>query len=325
MKRIFAAIVVLIFPLFTLFGCNNGGGEVTIVMPNGAPSLVFAKMMSEVETIEGKSINYQIVNGTDGILGKINEFDIAVMPVNFAAKLYTQGEDITLLSVNIRGVLYMVGGEEITDLSQLKGKTVYNIGQGGTPDITLRYLLEDAGIEYTLDEGEFPEKVSLRFVQESSTLVPMLLNGQAEYGVLGEPVASQAINKSNGSLVRALDLQQAWSDATDLEVYPQAGVVVKKSFMENNSKFIAALISHLSQNISGWIKSNIAKTLSAIETNGGVLPALSADAVDNSNIGFTSAAEAKDAIEEYLNQIKNFSPAFLSNLPDSDFYYETTD
>jgi NitT/TauT family transport system substrate-binding protein len=324
MKRIFTAILTLVFPLVMLLGCNGGGGEVVIVMPSGAPALVFAEMMSEVKSIEGKNINYQIVSGTDGILAKINEFDIALMPVNMAAKLHNQGEDITLVSVNILGVLYMVGKEEITDLNQLKGKTVYNIGQGGTPDITLRWLLDDAGIEYTLEEGEFEDKVTLRFVQEGSTLVQMLLKGDAEYGVLGEPVASQALSK--GTLVMALDLQEEWQKSTGLEVYPQAGVVAKNSFIKDNPAFTEALISYLSRDISGWIKNNIQRTLAVIEENGGMLPALSGEAVDRSNIGFVSAAEAKNSIEGYLDKIMEFNAnAVGGKLPGDYFYYEIAD
>jgi hypothetical protein len=57
-----------------------------------------------------------------------------------------------------------------------------------------------------------------------------------------------------------------------------------------------------------------------------MLPALSGEAVDRSNIGFVSAAEAKNSIEGYLDKIMEFNAnAVGGKLPGDYFYYEIAD
>lgn len=319
MKKLTALIFGAFMFALIFTGCTKDD-NVNIVMPSGAPALVFAQMMSENQSLAGRQITYQVVSGTDGIIAKINEFDIAVMPTNIAAKLYNSGEDIQLLSLNVHGVLYMTGPSEITNLNQLIGKTVYNIGRGGTPDITLRYLFDHYGIDYTEDENDeqITQKVLLKFEQEGSTLVPKLITGAIDYAVIGEPVISQAISNSNGRLVRALDIKEEWQKATEQQTYPQACVVAKKSFIKDNPEFISALIEKLQEDVSLWIQNNLDKAQNAIKDNGGTMPPFTAQSVQNSNIEYLSAAEAKSNIEAYLNILIN---QIGGNLPSDGFYY----
>lgn len=319
MKKLTAIIIGALMFVLMFTGCAKNN-DVQIIMPSGAPALVFAQMMSENQSLADRDIEYQVVSGTNGIIAKLNELDIAVMPTNIAAKLYNSGEDIQMLSLNVHGVLYMAAPEEITDLNQLIGKTVYNIGQGGTPDITLRYILDHYDIDYTEDENDndINDKVLLKFVQEGSTLVPMLISGKADYAVIGEPVISQAISKSEGRLVRALNIKDEWQKATGQQTYPQACVVAKKSFIDDNPEFINALIEKLQEEVSLWIQNNIEKAQKAIKDNGGTMPPFTAQSVQNSNIEFLSAAEAKSSIEAYLNILIN---EIDGKLPSDGFYY----
>ena len=72
------------------------------------------------------------------------ELDILAVPANLGSVLYnkTQG-GVKMLAVSTLGVLYMVekGGETVTDIKSLAGKTIYATGKGATPEYALTYLL----------------------------------------------------------------------------------------------------------------------------------------------------------------------------------------
>lgn len=328
-------IILILAALLVFFSaCNNTANDpsqINIIMPNGAPALVFAKMMSENTQYEGFNINYDVVPGVDGIMAKLNQFDIAVVPTNIAANLYNKGEKIKLLSVNVHGVLYMVGKEEITNLNDLKGKTVYNIGQGGTPDLTFRKILQNADIKILTNGTTDVNKVTLEFVQDAATVIPMLLTNMIDYAILGEPVVTQVLqtakndaNADNDNLKVVLNIQDEWKTATGQTSdfnYPQVSVIAKQALIDTNPELITKILKELNE-VSAWILENTESAKTAISNNGGNLPILNAESIERSNIGFLSAQDAKISVTKYLEVIMTFSPASIGGkLPDNNFYY----
>ena len=82
------------------------------------------------------------------------ELDIVAVPANVAAILYSQTEGgVELLAAGTLGVLYMVekGGETVTDVASLSGKTIYATGKGATPEYALTYLLSQHGLTLGTD------------------------------------------------------------------------------------------------------------------------------------------------------------------------------
>lgn len=123
-------------------------GTITITVPDGAPALTVLSLNDT--TISGYKIVVKVVSGADLVLGSLTNgtSDIVVLPTNVCAKLYNKGMKVKLASVNIFGVLYMVGKTQVNSLDDLVGKTIYNIGMGGTPDLTLKYILKTNGYNY---------------------------------------------------------------------------------------------------------------------------------------------------------------------------------
>lgn len=123
-------------------------GTITITVPDGAPALTVISLHNT--RIYGYKIVVNVVSGADLVLGSLTNgnSDIVVLPTNVCAKLYNKGMKVRLASVNVFGVLYMVGKTEVKTLDDLVGKTVYNIGAGGTPDLTLKYILKANGYDY---------------------------------------------------------------------------------------------------------------------------------------------------------------------------------
>ena len=153
MKKLLSLLAAIAL-VFTLGACepipNTGSGNggnvpapasVTVYAPDGAPAVAISKIINDGK-IGNTEATVNIVAGADLLTTNVanGSADVAVMPVNLAAKTYNGGVKIKLVSVNIFGCLYMVGKTPVTALTDLVGKVVYNIGRGGTPDLTLKYV-----------------------------------------------------------------------------------------------------------------------------------------------------------------------------------------
>ena len=112
MKKLLSLLlcVVTALSLALLGGCQVSRTEkktILIAAPDGAPALAVYELMKNVDHLAGYQVDYKIVSGAAniGTTFASGEADIAVMPVNVAAKLYNNGTDLKLLSVNVFGVL----------------------------------------------------------------------------------------------------------------------------------------------------------------------------------------------------------------------------
>ena len=205
MKKLLSLLlcVVTALSLALLGGCQVSRTEkktILIAAPDGAPALAVYELMKNVDHLAGYQVDYKIVSGAAniGTTFASGEADIAVMPVNVAAKLYNNGTDLKLLSVNVFGVLYMVGKTPIATPNDLIGKVVVNIGQGGTPDITLKFILEENDVPYEISDTPVEGKVALKYVNDGSEVRALLSANKVDYGVLGEPAVSGAVKRVFG-------------------------------------------------------------------------------------------------------------------------------
>lgn len=323
MKKFALAVAALLLMLSACSPQDNGNEKVRIVLPNGAPAFVFSQMMSEGEEFEGYELQYEVVLGSAALQAKINSFDLAILPTNMAANLYNKGNDIKLVSVNVYGTLYLVGREEIDSLDGLKGKAVYNIGRGQTPDITFKHLLGEAGIVFNEDEQPKEGEVTLKYVEEGTLALQMLLGGQAEYAVIGEPQVTQAIANSNGQIKEIFNIQQLWEDETGKE-YPQAGLVAKRDFLEKHPGLVEKILEKIG-GVSDWLTEsdgNRQAAAAAINQYGGQIASIAESTVTRSNLRTVPAGDAKAALEEYYGVLKiNNGAAIGGELPGDDFYY----
>lgn len=322
-------LFVLLAAVVMLFASCKPKDSVLIVMPDGAPALVFAQMMKEDSAVSGVSVDYEIVAGLQGIQSKINDFDIAVMPLNFGANLYNQGEEIRLISVNIHGVLYIVGTEgsinTLDGLSTLKGQTVYNIGKGGTPDLTFRYMLENQNISYReTEEQPQSDEIALRYVTDGTQILAGLKGGTIDYAIIGEPMVTNAMNQVDGLGIIG-DIQLLWKEATDSTAeyaYPQAGIFAKTAFIENNKELLKSILQK-TEGGADWIKQNTADAITAMKDNNGTISTLTADSVTRSNIYTMYALSAKEIAANYFEILHALNANSIGgSVPDDNFYYD---
>lgn len=334
MKKIVTLLLSLTLAISALFiaGCgiqtetpDKEKSKIVVAMPDGAPVLSAYELLKSVNDLDGHSVDYKIVSGAPEIAAGIakGEVDVAVMPTNVAAKFYNGGTDIKLLSVNVFGCLHLVGTGELTNgLQDLKGNVLTIIGQGASPDITMKLILDRNNIPYEVSTEPIEGKVALRYVSQGPDAVALLANNGADFAVLGEPVATNATKKLAAKGVKILiDLQSVWNDLLgESDCFTQAGVVLAKSVYDDNG-LIAALLNKLESN-RAYILSDLANVQATLTENGSALTgAFSSELIARCNLKCEKAINIKGKIEKYFNAVYQYDKTFIGGkLPDDGFY-----
>lgn len=347
MKKILSIFLAVIM-LFAIVSCNNSESasdktsnsasesvstenseSVTlqnktfkIGVVDGAPSLVVANLCDGFNYSDDKynySTEIEITNTPQNIIaGFANKtYDMAIVPLNLAATAYNKNLGVKLATVNIFGVLYMVGREEIADLNKLKGEVVYSVGAGGTPEIVFKHILTANNIKFEDGMPDTPKSdtVYINTVSAASEAIAALKTKKANYAILGEPVVTQAI-KNTGTVV-ALDLQKEFSKIHNGVKFVQAGLVVKNEVAESG-EYLNKLIEKMSGN-KDYLCAEKDNVIAKLQSKGSQLKvALTKETLDRCLIGVESAKDLKTEIEAFLTLLdaKNYG----GKIPDENFY-----
>lgn len=323
MKKILVLLLTVccFTSIFATTACKSTkNGSITIAVPDGAPVLALYSLMENVNVLENYEIKYRVLSGAENI-GKTlisGQADCAVMPVNVASKLYNAGNDLKLASVNVFGVLYMVGKTPLDD-EQLKGKVIATIGKGATPDLSLKIVLQAEDIEWVDSDVAVQDKVALSYVADAPTAMRMLAKGDADYAILGEPVATTACNNLKAQIV--MDIQQKWAEVVGDNTFVQAGLVMRSNVYEN-TELANALLDRLSRN-KDIILSRADKVKATIQKFGSSLQAdFTTEMLERCNLGCALSSDIRPSVEKYFNAVLAFDAQFIGGkLPDDGFYY----
>ena len=337
MKKLLIILLVLSLCAMTVFSfaaCSEKTtttNEITIAVPDGGPALGMSYLMKNYSTISKTKVTYKIVNGANGIKSAVmsGEADVAIMPTNMAAILYNGGVEIQLVGTNSYGLLYMlsntVAPENFT-LDALKGQVLHTVGQGGTPEIVLKKVLEGAGVEYEESDTAVAGKVAIKFHAEGTTIIGGLKQGNIHFAVLGEPAVSTAIQKVGGNLAIVCDLQEKWKTAANTEAsYPQTALVAKKSLIESDP-YLIKLIAQYTVDCAKALNEDAAPYIAELKAREATVPdTFGAAGVARTNIKPAFGSTAKADVEAYFNILKNFNaPLIGGKLPDDGFYYSVS-
>lgn len=323
-KQLLAVILVLAVCATLMVACapktpneDTTPFDVSVFVPDGAPAMAVANIIDSGKIGEHKA-TVTLASGERVIekLGK-EEADVAVVPTNAAVKICSTGGKYQLFTVNVYGLMYVIGYENVTSLSQLAGKKVLSIGKANTGEYLFKALLNKAGVAL---EGE--GAVDISYYADGSEAGQLLLAGQGDFALLGEPAATNFINKAatqGKTLYRVFDLQQLWKTATEADSvgYPQASVVVKKELLADKD-FVSALYQTLTAN-EQFLQENVARLKDILVGAGSSIQAnYTADIIARCNLRVVKANTQKQVISTYLSE---FGAAFANMLND-EIYYE---
>ena len=217
---------------------------------------------------------------------------------------------------------------KVESLGELKGRVVCSIGQGQVPDLVFRSILKQAGVPYKspVNSAE-SDVVGLSYANDGPTVIAGLNKGTYKYGVLGEPAATNALGKVEGTNVM-FDLQELYGELKGTaKGFPQAVLVVKKSFYEAHPAYVKAFVEAFSAGVK-WAETNASEALTALKGAGSTqIAALSNEIAKNCNLGFKAATAAKQEIltfYEDINGVYDESAGETSpiggSLPDDAFF-----
>ncbi len=342
-KRFLLTVVTLTLitalALFTLVGCTgddndqnpNSPVEIKVCVPDGSPAIAIAKLLKDVPSYEGYNISYEVVTGAEGIGARLasGQATIAIAPTNAGATQYNKNNGkYKLVATAVQGALYMVGKGEVSGnttqekLASLKGKTVYNIGQGATPDLTFKYILDYYNIPYQATDVESNDYVALKYVNAGSELIPLLKQNIAKYGIMGEPAVTKA--NANAGTTTLFSIQDLWNSVTNTSGgFPQASVFVNSAILDgSHNAFIDWFLDKLEES-ANWTKTNGTEAGTALAGAGSTaLNGLNNAIIEKCNIQILRANSAKVNVNTYLTALHSFNPQTVGgSVPNDAFYY----
>lgn len=263
------------FSLAYLF--NNDNYEMDL---NDAPDMLSAKLIS------GESM-------------------FATIPTNMAAILNnkTNGK-IKILSVISLGNLYVLSNDDnINDVNDLAGCTIYLSGKGATPEVIAEDLLSYKDITFN-------------YLGEHAECVANMKQGKANVILLPEPYVSIAKGQIENLHV-VCDINEMWKEKYDLDL-PMSCLVYNRDFVLENDCVREEKLNEIEQLLKDVKKSinEVNKvsdeTIEIIESNKIIAKeGIAKLAIPNCNIKFIEYKDAKEMINKYFEIINNVNPKLI--------------
>lgn len=323
-KRMLSIIMMVILCIGMLSGCKDKKDEtkekinISVGALKGPTAIGMVKMMDDAENnLTANNYSFTIAGAADELTVGLTkgEIQIAAVPCNLASVLYnkTNGE-LLVAAINTLGTLYIVEqGETIRSVEDLRGKTIYSMGKGTTPEYTLNYLLRSAGID--------PEKdVTIEYKSEATEVSAMLLESEGAVAMLPQPYVTTVMMQNNTVRI-ALDITAEWDKLTDDGSSVMTGVVVvNKSFYEENKEAVDSFLSEYSDSVL-YVNENITDASVLVEKFDIVKAKVAEQAIPYCNIVFIKGDEMKDKVGGYLKVLFDQNPDSIGGtLPPDDFY-----
>ena len=298
-------------------------GELKAVALKGPTAMGMVEMMNKSDNNQYENMDYQftIVSSVDEVAPMLvkKEADLAAVPANLASVLYNNTEgQVQVLAINTLGVLYIVGTDDnITSVSDLKGKTVYASGKGATPEYALNYILQENELNAESD-------LTVEWKSEHTECLMALLENPGSVALLPQPFVTTAQMK-NSDIKVLVDLNVEWEKVEAEKEEPSAlltGVIVgRKEYVEANPEAVAEFMKEYEASVA-FVNENVAE---AAELVGGydIVPKEVAEkALPYCNITFVAGEEMKEKLSGYLKVLETQNPKSVGGkLPEDDFYY----
>ena len=327
MKKLSVFVMSFLLGAVLMTGCgaqksaqtSSDPVDVNVIALKGPTAMGMVSFMdkSEAGDITDNSYHFEIAAAVDEVTPKLvqGQADIAAVPANLASVLYNNTDGgVNVLAINTLGVIYIVeSGDTVSDVSDLKGKTIYASGKGATPEYALNYILMQNGID--------PEKdVDIEWKSEHTECLAALMAEENAIAMLPQPFVTTAQTKSENIRV-ALDLTEEWDRLGTDSALLTGVVVARKEFVEANPAAVDAFMKHYEESVT-YVNGNVEDAAALIEKYDIVPAAVAVRAVPDCNITFIAGDEMKQKLSGYLSVLLEQNPKSVGGaLPADDFYY----
>lgn len=210
MKKIFCALAILLVG-FTTTSCRKTKYK-KIKLVEVARSIFYAPQYAAITKgyfkEEGLEIDLINANGADKVTAALLSND---------AQIGLQGPEPTIYLYKNNKSNYLINFAQLTrtdgsfifgripienfTLADLKGKSILGGRKGGVPEMTLEYVLKQAGLNVGQDDDT--KDVNVRTDVAFAALTGSFLEGEGDFVSLFEPTATTLINQKKAYLLAA--------------------------------------------------------------------------------------------------------------------------
>lgn len=323
-KKIVVLALVMLMAFAMLAGCGGGDSDVpetvseivTVAALNGPTGMGMVQLMDmtdkyAVETYPSPTdVTAKLIKG---------EVDVAALPSNMASVLYnkTEGQVVAVSPIAL-GVLHILGNNvDVTEVSQLAGKTIVASGQGGTPEYVLQKVVEAAGLKLY-------EDVQVEWLANHAEVNAKLLSQEGTIAMIPEPFVSTALAAGKDGVAEVFDMNTLWKDATGQEL-PMGVLVARKAFAEEKADDLKVLLNDLQGSVD-FVNGSPAEAAQLIVEKGFIGKAEIAEAaIPNCHIVLYAgdkASEGAEILKTFNQTLFEMNPqAVGGKLPADDLYY----
>ena len=310
-------MVVMLFLLAAVPAFSNPASEVRLGVLKGPTGIGASRLLELNEAGEAHNrYNVTVLAEATDMIAQIaaGQLDIAAIPTNAAASLYNKTNgDVRLVALNTAGVLYILeNGDTVKDVADLRGRTIYAVGQGSNPEYVLRYILAGNGID--------PDKDVEIVFMDSAELTTRAAAGTIGICMLPVPAVTTVLIK-NPDMHIALDMTDEWDRLGTGSMLTMGCVVVRKGFLEEHPAEVRFFIEEYGKSIE-WVKENVAEA-GELCAKFEIVPAaaVAKKAIPDCNLIFVAGDDIRPALEGYLQVLFDSNPkAVGGKMPGADFY-----
>jgi NitT/TauT family transport system substrate-binding protein len=306
-----------------LCGCGNRDGnkaddsKYILAALKGPSAMGMIKMIDSLNDGTGHTVEVKILSEPLQVRKMMldGSADFAILPTTMAAIMYNKDLKYKLIGVPVWGTLYMVGSDYgIGRWEDLKGKRIYVMARGMTPDVMFRYLLSKNRLEPDRDvilDYSFPTHIDLANAVAAR---------QAPLAIISEPLASLVI-KRNKDIRRIFDLEEEWSRFENVEV-AETAFLGREDVIQKDRETVERIVSAYALSTE-WVN-RYPDSAAALIVKYGILPdtGVAASAIPRSHLRFVKAFDAEKDVEDYLNVFYKLNPDITGGkMPDENFIY----
>lgn len=301
--KLFTSLILSMILLLSLFACQNEEDTLTIMVPQGSPTL-------SVLGLDEERYRIDIVNGPDPLVAAFGagSHDAIIAPTNLGAKFFQSSDTYRLFAVIGLGNYHLVSTSLIDgSMDQLNGKEITVFGQNQTSDIIVKHLLDTLNIQATL-----------QYVDSVASAVAQFLVDPTRIVLVAEP--SLSLVKAQVPELISIDLNQIYQEQHGGLSFPQASLFIKKDVSESLKE---RLIEDMESSLLFLEQEGTLAAQKGVEW--GILNSQEVleQAIPGTHITFILSTEAKSMIEAYFSIIMTMNPALIGgSIPNDDFYME---
>ena len=315
MKRFIAILLSVILTISALVGCG-GKAEPTKVRISGVMNSPTALLSHMIEKSEG-NVSYVCnpVNLPNRIRHLLTdgECDIAVVPIDTACNIYKKANpEIKVIAGISVGGFELVSTEELTDLSNLKDKTVFLTERDSLISNVFEYLIKGYGL--TLRQN-----IEFNYADDIYSLKESFKSEKADFALLTSAEAAAVKSEIKG--LKSYNITDELAKKFNHPSIITYCVIGNAEYIENNPDIIKTLLKDIESSLK---KSQSSKDTVKLGKKHNLLTddVYGEEFLSACKPDFISGEAMKTKLTAYFKMIRKFKSSLVNKVINKDdFFY----